>query len=72
MCQLNFVVGLLIFEIYDEVHQSLIPHQRHFFLITYVYFLLFISSIFIFDDRKVFNNIYQAVDGYLLVPKFIL
>ena len=72
MCQLNFVVRLLIFEIYDEVHQSLIPHQHHFFLITYVYFLFFISSIFIFDDRQVLNNTYQAVDGYLLVPKLIL
>ena len=42
MCQLNFVVRLLTFKIYDEVHQSLITHQQHDYLVT----CLFLSSSF--------------------------
>ena len=73
MCQLNLVVRLLIFAIYDEVHQSLITHQQYYFFVTAnVCFLFFISCIFISDDARVHNNIFQVVSGYLIVPKFIL
>ena len=35
---------------------------------AFVSFSLFL----VYFDRKVLNNVYQVVNGYLLVPKFIL
>ena len=48
MRQLNFVVGLLIFKIYDEVHQSLMTHQQYHCFIYYLRLFLVLCFLYIY------------------------